>query len=128
MDKRQLITSLFNVPRALVGMLHLPPLPGSPQYCAAGNPGLKDVEATVVNEAKVYQQAGFHGLIIENMHDRPYLKGSVGPETVAAMAVIGQAVRKAVPLPLGVQVLAGANCEAIAVALGCGGSFVRVEG
>jgi hypothetical protein len=33
-----------------------------------------------------------------------------------------------VRLPLGVQVLAAANREAIAVAHACGGSFVRVEG
>ena len=62
------------------------------------------------------------------MHDRPYLKGSVGPEIVAAMAVIGAEVRRAVPLPLGVQVLAGANLSAVAVAHACGASFVRVEG
>jgi membrane complex biogenesis BtpA family protein len=40
----------------------------------------------------------------------------------------GREVRRAVPLPLGVQVLAAANEEAIAVALACGASFVRVEG
>jgi hypothetical protein len=44
------------------------------------------------------------------------------------MAVVGHEVRQAVPLPLGVQVLAAANREAIAVALACGASFVRVEG
>ena len=44
------------------------------------------------------------------------------------MAVIGREVRRAVPLPLGVQVLAAANEEAIAVALACGATFVRVEG
>src|SRR6185295_9518480 len=37
-------------------------------------------------------------------------------------------VRRAVKLPLGVQVLAGANREALAVALCCGAAFVRVEG
>ena len=47
--------------------------------------------------------------MIENTHDRPYLKGSVGPEIVAALAVIGHEVRGAAALPLGVQVLAGAN-------------------
>jgi membrane complex biogenesis BtpA family protein len=52
----------------------------------------------------------------------------VGPETVAALAVIGREVRRAVPLPLGIQVLAAANEEALAVALACGAAFVRVEG
>ena len=62
------------------------------------------------------------------MHDRPYLKRAVGPEIVAAMAAVGREVRAAVDLPLGVQVLAGANREALAVALACGAAFVRVEG
>src|SRR5258708_31103372 len=67
-----------------------------------------------VGEARIYAAAGFQGLMIENMHDRPYLKGTVGPEIVAAMAVAGREVRRAVPLPLGVQVLAGANRAGLA--------------
>ena len=79
-------------------------------------------------EARIYQEHGFHGLMIENMHDRPYLKGAVGPEIVAAMTAIGREVRRATTLPLGVQVLAGANLEAMAVAHACGAAFVRAEG
>ncbi len=44
------------------------------------------------------------------------------------MAVVGRAVRRESGLPLGVQVLAGANREALAVAHACGAAFVRVEG
>jgi membrane complex biogenesis BtpA family protein len=76
----------------------------------------------------MYATAGFHGLIIENTHDRPYMKGAVGPEIAAAMAVIGAEVRRAARVPLGVQVLAGANTTALAVAHACGATFVRVEG
>ena len=129
MDSNKLTQSMFNVPRALIGMLHLAALPGSPGWrLGAGGTGLDGVVARAIEEAIVYRDAGFHGLMIENMHDRPYLKGAVGPETVAAMAVVGHEVRRAVPLPLGVQVLAAANREAIAVAVACGACFVRVEG
>ena len=83
---------------------------------------------TAVAEARAYRDCGYTALMIENMHDRPYLKGAVGPEVVAAMTAVGQAVRREVALPLGVQVLAGANREAVAVALACGADFVRVEG
>jgi membrane complex biogenesis BtpA family protein len=120
---------MFNVPRALIGMLHLAPLPGSPKWQASAKEnGLEEIVARAIEEAMVYRDAGFHGLMIENMHDRPYLKGAVGPETVAAMSVVGREVRQAVRLPLGVQVLAAANREALAVALACGACFVRVEG
>jgi membrane complex biogenesis BtpA family protein len=104
-------------------MLHLGALPGSPAQRAS----VDELAAAAVDEARVYREAGFQALLIENMNDRPYLAGSVGPETVAAMTAIGRAVRSAVDLPLGVQVLAGANREALAVALACGASFIRAE-
>jgi membrane complex biogenesis BtpA family protein len=129
MDSNKIIPSMFNVPRALIGMLHLPALPGSPgQWSLVNSTGLDGIINRAIEEAKVYCDAGFHALLIENMHDRPYLKGAVGPETVATMAVVGREVRQAAPLPLGVQVLAGANRAAIAVALACGACFVRAEG
>ena len=108
-------------------MLHVGPLPGSPRHRSAAT-SIDDQIDRAVAEAETYRAAGFHGLMIENMFDRPYLTSQVGPEVVAAMAVIGREVRRAVPLPLGVQVLAAANEEAIAIALTCGASFVRVEG
>ena len=124
MDRHNVVHALFGVSRALIGMLHLQAMPGSPRH----RYGLDAIIARAVEEARIYREAGFHGLVIENMHDRPFLNGAAGPETVASMAVIGYEVRREVTLPLGVQVLAGANQEAIAVALACGGCFVRVEG
>jgi uncharacterized protein len=124
MDTVGVIKALFDVPRALVGVVHTGGLPGTP----ASAQSIDQIVETAVAEARVYASAGFHGVIIENTHDRPYLKGNVGPEIVAALAVIGHEVRRAATLPLGVQVLAGANHAALAVALACGASFVRVEG
>lgn len=124
MDRQGTIESLFGVKRALIGVLHLQALPGTPGHRL----DVPSIASVAVDEARVYRDAGFHGLIIENTHDRPYLKSSVGPEIVAAMSVVGTEVRRAVELPLGIQVLAGANTSALAVALACGASFVRVEG
>src|SRR5882724_2866116 len=124
MDSRHIIRELFGVDRALIGAIHVGALPGTPSNVR----GVAAIAEQAVNDARTYATAGFHGIIIENMHDRPYLKGSVGPEIGAAMAVIGAAVRRAVSLPLGVQVLAGANHWSVAIAHACGASFVRVEG
>jgi membrane complex biogenesis BtpA family protein len=79
-------------------------------------------------DALTYKEAGFDALIIENTHDVPYHKGFVDPETVAAMTVVANAVKYETMLPIGVQLLAGANEEALGVALACGLDFVRVEG
>ena len=124
MDRLSVIASLFGVRRALIGVVHLSALPGTP----ASKLDIAAITSVAVEEAREYEDAGFHGVMIENTHDRPYLKAGVGPEITAAMAVIGAAVRRATALPLGVQVLAGANSSALAVALACGASFVRVEG
>jgi membrane complex biogenesis BtpA family protein len=124
MDHRGLIDSLFGVERALIGVIHLQALPGTP----ASKLDLTAITETAVAEALIYHAAGFHGLIIENTHDRPYLKSHVGPEIVASMSVAAAEVRHTVALPLGIQVLAGANTSALAVALASGASFVRVEG
>jgi membrane complex biogenesis BtpA family protein len=124
MDPQGIINSVFDTPRALIGMIHVGALPGTP----AQQHGVSRIAQIAADEARRYAEEGFHGVIIENMHDRPYLKTSVGPEIVAAMAVIGSEVRCATKLPLGVQVLAGANSAALAVAYACGARFVRVEG
>ena len=79
-------------------------------------------------EAKIYRECGVDGIIIENMHDVPYLKGEVGPEIVAAMTAIGTEVKSECGLPVGVQILAGANIEAMAVAHAAGLDFIRAEG
>ena len=117
-------TALFHGPRCLIGMLHAGATPGTPH---AREPVDALIERAVA-EARVYRDAGFTALLLENMHDRPYLNGSVGPEVVATMAVIAREVLRETRLPLGVQVLAAANREAVAVALAAGASFVRGEG
>ncbi len=115
---------LFGAPRALIGMVHIGALPGSP----SAHHSVEKLAAHAVAEACAYREAGFTAIAIENMHDRPYLKGGVGPEVTAAMAVIGRDIKRETGLPLGVQVLAAANREAMAVALAAGAEFVRVEG
>jgi uncharacterized protein len=124
MDQREIIKDAFGVSRALIGVIHVGGLPGTPSH----ERSLPEIVEAAVAEARLYQAAGFHGVVLENTHDRPYLKGAVGPEIVASLAVIGVEVRRAVSLPIGVQILAGANQAALAVALACGASFVRVEG
>ncbi|MBI1798322.1 MAG: BtpA/SgcQ family protein [Candidatus Eisenbacteria bacterium] len=124
MDRDHVMLDLLAVPRALIGVVHVGALPGTP----AARESLDRIVETAICEAQIYRDAGFHALMIENMHDRPYLKREVGGEIVAAMTAVGCAVRRKANLPLGVQVLAGANRAALAVAAACGASFVRVEG
>lgn len=124
MDRAATIEAIAGARRALIGVVHVDALPGTPQSRRA----VAAIAALALADARAYAAAGFHALILENMHDRPYLKGGAGPEIVASMTAVAVEVKRAVNLPLGVQILAGANTEAIAVAHACGAGFVRVEG
>jgi uncharacterized protein len=117
------LPDLFAHRKAIVAMIHVGALPGTPRHRRP----LLEIIAQAVEEAAQYTRAGFDGLLIENMHDVPYLCGQVGPEIVAGMTAVGVAVRRESPLPVGVQILAAANREALAVAQACGAAFVRVE-
>lgn len=110
----------------VIGMIHVAALPGT----AASGLSLAQITSAAVAEARLYVEGGVDGIELENMHDTPYLNGGVGPEITAAMAVVCAAVRAAVPdtVPVGVQVLAAANKEALAVAKAAGLQFVRAEG
>ncbi|HEX2188110.1 MAG TPA: BtpA/SgcQ family protein [Longimicrobiaceae bacterium] len=116
---------MFSSPKPVVAMIHAGALPGTP----ASRATLRELEERAVAECRLYREAGVHGVALENMHDVPYLRGGVGPEITAAMTVLARAVREeAGGLPCGVQVLAGANREAVAVAHAAGLDFARVEG
>lgn len=118
-------SALFPRAGTLVGMVHLAPLPGTPGATLTPD----EVVARAAGEARLLAELGFEALLVENMGDRPYLAREVGPEITAAMTAACLAVREVAPdLPLGVQVLAGANEAALAVALASGADFVRAEG
>ncbi len=105
-------------------MIHVAALPGTP----AGRLSVREIVASAVREAALYRAGGVAGVAIENMHDLPYLRGRVGPEIVAAMTLVGHAVKAEFGGPVGLQILAGANQEAVAVAHAAGLDFIRAEG
>jgi len=114
----------INQPPSLIGMVHVGALPGTPHNCDP----VSTIARQAAEEASILEEAGLDAVMIENMHDRPYMLREVGPEIVAAMAAVADAVRRAVSVPLGVQIVAGANRAALAVACACGASFIRAEG
>lgn len=116
--------SIFNSSKPVIGMVHTLPLPGTPLY----KNNDKAILDKAVAEALIYKNAGIDGLIIENMHDVPYLRRQVGPEISAFLSVVAYEIKKQTQLPCGIQVLAGANQAALAVAKAASLDFVRAEG
>jgi hypothetical protein len=115
---------MFASSKPVIGMIHVEALPGTP----ANEFSLGKIIAAAVREARIYRNAGVDGVALENMRDVPYLRGTVGPEIVASMSVIAQAVKAEFRGVTGIQILAAANREALAVAQAAGLDWVRVEG
>ena len=118
------MNSLFSRSKSVVGVIHVGALPATPRSSHT----VSELVAAAKNEARLYRESRVDGVIIENMHDVPYLRGEVGPEIVAAMTAIAIEVKHESGLPVGVQILAGANVEAMAVAHAAGLDFIRAEG
>ena len=113
---------LFAREKALVGMIHLLPLPGSPRYASS----LEAVIERAVADAKALADGGMDGCLVENSGDVPFAAGPVGPETVAAMTAAIAEIRRTVKIPCGVNVLKNDPRAALAIAHATGASFVRI--
>ena len=115
--------SLFGEGKAFIGVIHLPPLPGSPRW--GGD--LSAVLAQAEREAATLAQGGAKGIIVENFGDAPFRIGRVEPETVAAMTRAVDLVCRTTPLPVGVNMLRTDALSALAVAVAGGARFIRVN-
>jgi hypothetical protein len=107
----------------LIGMVHLPPLPGSPGSLDS----MHAIIGRAVGEARMLASAGFDAVIVENFGDAPFAADSVPPETVAAMSIVADHVVRAAGVPVGVNVLRNDAISALAVAAASGASFIRVN-
>jgi hypothetical protein len=114
---------MFGTARPVIGVVHLPPLPGSPRWCG----DFRKVISSAQADAESLAEGGAHGMIVENFGDAPMRRGSVGPETVAAMTLAVEAVCKVTALPLGINVLRNDARSAMAIAAVTGAAFIRVN-
>src|SRR5688572_14016028 len=109
----------------VIGMLHLPPLPGSPRH-QPRPPG--QLESAVLQDADALAAGGVHGLMLENFGDVPFHPARVPPYVVAHMTAFAAAVRQRFSeLPLGINVLRNDGQSALAIAAAVGASFIRVN-
>jgi len=117
------VTFVARGSRALVGMIHLPPLPGATNYM--GQPFDQIVEQAVC-DARALHAAGFTAGIIQNTHDLPFT-ATAPPETVAFLSVVGWEIRRELDWPIGVNILKNDAPGALAVAAAVGAKFVRLK-
>jgi membrane complex biogenesis BtpA family protein len=120
----QKFQNLFDNKKPVIGMIHVAALPGTPKFSGS----VSDIITKAKKEAELYKNAGISALMIENMHDIPYLNRNVGHEISTLMAIVGYEIKNQTKLPCGIQILAGANFAALACAKSAGLDFIRSEG
>ncbi len=122
------IGSTFSKIPALIGMVHLKPLPGSSGWeSGTGGHGMDRVIEAAVEDARALERGGADGLAAENFFDSPFAKGRVEAHTVAAMTLCIREIRKAVSIPVGVNVLRNDGLSALSIAAVTGADFIRVN-
>jgi uncharacterized protein len=120
--QRSDLKHLFGVPAAVIGMVHLPPLPGAPGFST-----MHGVLEVARRDAAALAEGGVHGIMVENFGDTPFFPDHVPPETVAALALAVAAAMREVDLPVGVNVLRNDARAALGIAAATGAAYIRVN-
>ena len=114
---------LFGEGKIFIGVVHLPPLPGSPRWGGDMGRVLDQAE----REGLILEHGGVSGIIVENFGDAPFRIGRVEPDTVAAMSLAVDRVRRATSLPIGINMLRNDAASGLAVAVAAEAQFIRVN-
>ena len=108
---------------SLIGVIHLPALPGSPKHQLS----VEEIVERAVADAQTLKDARFDAVLLENFGDAPFHATDVGPGTVATMAVVAEHVRRNTGLIMGINVLRNDPRAALGIAAATGAAFIRVN-
>ncbi len=119
--KNSLKTTFKKEQNIVIGAIHLPPLLGFPEF-----PGLSLALRNALSDLRALERGGVDGIIFENNYDNPHT-ANAKPGTIACMALIGQELRRATKLPLGISVLWNDYETGLVLAKLLGLQFIRVS-
>ena len=108
---------------ALIGVIHLPALPGCPSHLLT----VGEIADRALIDARTLADAGFDAVIVENFGDVPFSPGRLEPASVAAMAVVADRIVDRLGLRVGINALRNDAMASLGIAAAVGGSFIRVN-
>lgn len=115
------LEEIFKKKKIIIGMVHFPPLPGTPLY--NDSHGIEEITNSVEEDLISLQNGGIDGIMFCNENDRPYtLKAD--PSTVASMAYVIGKIKNSIKVPFGIDVLWD-PFAALAIAKSTGALFIR---
>jgi len=108
---------------ALIGVIHLQALPGSPSHRLT----MSEIVERALSDARTLKEAGFDAVILENYGDVPFNATTLEPASVAGMAVAAEHVRSGLGMPIGINALRNDALAALGIAAAVGAGFIRVN-
>lgn len=113
---------LFPAARAIIGVIHLPALPGYPD-----SPGITACIDKALADLEALEAGGADGVLVENEYDRPHML-LAARETIACMtritSEVAAAARRCV---VGIEILINDPEASLAVARASGARFIRTD-
>ena len=118
------LSEIFAKPKPVIGMVHLPPLPGSVGYTGYG---MQQIIDFACRDAQRLVEGGVDGLMVENMWDIPFAVGmDTSPEQMCSQSVAAKEVIRSVKLPVGINVVHNGGRVTLGIAIASGARFVRI--
>jgi membrane complex biogenesis BtpA family protein len=114
---------VFSTETPIIGMVHLPPLPGAPDY----DGDRSTIRERLSQDVTALEAGGVDGIMLENFGDTPFYPDRVPRHVVADIAALTETLRDQVSIPFGVNVLRNDVQSALGIAAATGGAFVRVN-
>ncbi|SDY20202.1 BtpA/SgcQ family protein [Halobellus clavatus] len=114
---------VFSTDTPIIGMVHLPPLPGAPGF----EGDREDLRRRLRRDATALESGGVDGIMLENFGDAPFYPDRVPRHVVADVTALAETLRDQISIPFGVNVLRNDGQSALGIAAATGGAFVRVN-
>ena len=116
----QLSKIFKNNKNIVIGAIHFPPLLGYKDF-----PGFDVALKNALADLKAFEKGGVDAVIFENNYDIPH-KIFVDAHTVVSMTFLGEKLKNATKLPVGISVLWNDYKSALSIAKTLGLQFIRV--
>ncbi|MCA9670753.1 MAG: BtpA/SgcQ family protein [Myxococcales bacterium] len=110
--------------RGIIGVIHLPAMPGDPAYREGGFAGVSD---HALRDAEALAQGGVDGMIVENFGSAPFAKSDLPAHQIATLTLVAERCKARFGLPLGVNCLRNDARAALGIAAAAGLDFIRVN-
>ncbi len=114
---------ILDIQKPFVGMIHLPPLPGSIGYAGEG---IQPIIDSALRDLGALEAGGADAVIVENTRDAPFGKVAF-KETISVMTVVMQEIVRRARIPVGVNVLRNDALGSLGIAVATEVSFIRVN-